>query len=157
MYPATVGGYVPSSSQISDIEAIRALVHSYADAVTHHDTDRWSTTWATDGIWQIGRGANEGREAIVAAFDRSMELFESVVHFVGSGEATFEGSTGRGRWYMTEYGRTVTGKTIFYAGHYDDQYKIEEGRWCFASRQLTWLYQGPPDLSGGFGPPAGYK
>jgi hypothetical protein len=135
----------------SNIETIRTLVHTYADAVTHHDTARWADTWATDGVWEIGRGARVGRESIVSAFESAMVLFSSVVHLVGSGEASFDGATGRGRWYMTEYARTVKGKAVFYAGYYDDEYKIESGCWRFASRELTWLYQGAPDLSGEFG------
>lgn len=146
-----------SSNQDPAIDAIRTLVHTYADAVTHHDSSRWGETWATDGVWEIGRGEQRGREAIVTAFDTAMGLFASVVQLAGNGEATFEDQKGRGRWYMTEYARTVKGNAVFYVGHYDDEYVMEDGRWCFARRELTWLYQGPPDLSGTFGPPSDYK
>jgi len=140
----------------SPIDDIRALVHTYADAVTRHDTDAWSKTWAQDGIWEIGRGPQVGREAITIAFDKAMVLFDSVVQLAGNGEASFDNNLGRGRWYMTEYAKTTAGKVLFYVGQYDDEYAIEEGRWCFTRRVLTWHYQGPPDLSGTFGPPPGY-
>ncbi len=142
--------------ELAPIDEIRALVHRYADAVTRHDTPAWAATWASDGAWEIGRGAQSGRDSIVAAFETSMALFESVVQMAGNGEASFIGEQGRGRWYMTEYARTKTGRPLFYVGHYDDEYVIENGRWCFARRELTWHYQGSPDLSGTFGPPPGY-
>jgi len=145
------------ANENSPIEAIRTLVHTYADAVTRHDTDTWSMTWAKDGIWEIGRGVQSGRAAIVTAFDTAMALFDSVVQLAGNGEASFDNAQGRGRWYMTEYARTVTGRTVFYLGHYDDEYSIEDGRWRFKRRVLTWHYQGPADLSGTFGPPPGYE
>ena len=141
----------------SPIEDIRALVHTYADAVTCQDTDAWSMTWAQNGVWDIGRGAQVGRETITDAFDKAMALFDSVVQLAGNGEASFDNNQGRGRWYMTEYARTAAGRVLFYVGHYDDEYAIEDDRWCFTRRVLTWHYQGPPDLSGTFGPPAGYE
>lgn len=122
-----------------------------------HDTTRWAATWAVDGVWEIGRGEQKGRSAITTAFDGAMGLFESVVQLAGNGTATIGETQGRGRWYMTEYARTRTGKTLFYIGHYDDEYVLENGRWCFARRKLTWHYQGPPDLSGTFGLPSGYS
>jgi hypothetical protein len=58
---------------------------------------------------------------------------------------------------MQEVTRTVSGRTLLYHGYYDDTYTRIDGRWRFAERRLAWLYQGPPDLSGSFGPPPGYR
>ncbi len=139
--------------------AIADLVHAYADAVCRRDVAAWSATWAADGVWEIGRGPVVGAAEITAAFERAMGLFEAVVQVALNGTATVDATagTGSGRWYMQEFARTVSGKRLQYLGFYDDTYVHTSAGWRFASRTLTWLYQGPPDLSGEFGPPAGYR
>ena len=75
------------------------------------------------------------------------------------GEATLDhtAGTGTGRWYFSEYSRTKTGRNLLYLGAYDDAYaRGDDGAWRFSARTLQWLYQGPADLSGTFGPPPGY-
>lgn len=144
---------------MSDLEAIRTLVHRYADAVCHDDSEAWLATWADDATWEIGRGPVVGREAIGAALGRAMELFEAVVQLAHNGSAELDPAdpdVATGRWYMSEACRTRSGKVLHYLGHYDDRYTRTTDGWRFASRRLTWLYQGPPDLSGTFGPPPGY-
>ena len=144
---------------MSDLEAIRTLVHRYADAVCRDDHDAWLDTWADDATWEIGRGPVVGRAAIGAAFGRAMDLFEAVVQLAHNGSADLDGSDpdrATGRWYMSEACRTRSGKTLHYLGYYDDRYVRTAEGWRFASRRLTWLYQGPPDLGGTFGPPPGY-
>ncbi len=138
---------------------IRRLAHRYCDAVCQGDSASWIETWDPEGVWEIGRGPVEGAAAIREAFDTSMDLFESVnqLIFNGSADLDHDSGTGSGRWYMTEFARTRTGRNLFYLGHYDDTYRRSQaGDWRFASRTLNWLYQGPPDLSGVFGPPPGY-
>ena len=87
-------------------------------------------------------------------------LFRSaVVQLAHNGTAELDPAdpdVATGRWYMSEACRTRSGKTLHYLGYYDDRYVRTAEGWRFASRRLTWLYQGPPDLSGTFGPPPGY-
>ena len=141
----------------ADRRAIDDLVHTYADAVSRNDLDAWMATWADDGIWNIGRGPVVGRDAIADAFNRATALFESIVHLVGSGIATLERDAGTGRHYMQELARTPSGRSLLYHGYYDDTYTRTSEGWRFAERRLIWLYQGPPDGSGTFGPPDGYE
>lgn len=142
-----------------DDALIGRLVHRYCDAVCSGDTAAWTETWAADGVWEIGRGPVEGRDAIRAAYEKAMGLFESVnqLSFNGAADLDHQAGTGSGRWYMCEFAKARSGATLFYLGHYDDTYVREgEDDWRFKSRTLTWRYQGPPDLSGVFGPPPGY-
>jgi len=144
---------------MSDPDAIRRLVHRYADAVCVGDHAAWLDTWADDATWEIGRGPVRGRAAIGAAFERAMGLFEAVVQLAHNGEAHIDAGrpdVATGRWYMSEACRTRTGKNLHYLGYYDDHYVRTPDGWRFASRRLSWLYQGSPDLSGTFGPPPGY-
>lgn len=138
-------------------DAIADLVHRYCDAVCRYDVAAFADTWASDGVWDIGRGPTEGRDAVVEAFTTAMGLFDSVIQVLNNGSADVDGETGTGRWYMTEYSRTKTGRNLLYLGAYDDTYVCQDGVWRFSSRHLSWYYQGAPDLTGTFGPPPGYQ
>ncbi len=140
-----------------DRRAIDDLTYAYADAVCRNDHEDWIETWSDDGVWNIGRGDVVGRAAIADAFAAAMELFDSVIQTAGNGTATIDGDTATGRRYMQEVARTVSGKTLAYHGYYDDTYARSDDGWRFSERRLIWLYQGPPDLSGTFGPPPGYE
>jgi hypothetical protein len=140
-----------------DLADIDALTHRYADAVCRRDTPAWLATWAPDAVWEIGRGPVVGREAIGAAFGTAMSLFADVVQTALNGTAEVDGERGEGRRYMMEHSVTLSGRRLLYLGYYDDRYVRIDGRWHFASRTLRWLYQGPPNLSGTFGPPPGYR
>lgn len=141
----------------NDRRAIDDLTHAYADAVCRNDHEAWIATWTDDGVWNIGRGEVVGRPAIAEAFATAMDLFDSVLQLAGSGTATVDGDSGTGRRYMQEVARTASGRTILYHGYYDDTYARTDTGWRFAERRLIWLYQGPPDVSGTFGPPTGYE
>ena len=138
-------------------EPIRTLVHQYCDRVCNNDQPAWLELWTDDGVWEIGRGPVRGRDAIGTAMATAMDLFDSVVQLAFNGAATTDEEVGEGRWYFSEFAKAKSGAAIFYLGYYDDIYRRVEGEWKFASRTLNWLYQGPPDLTGFFGPPAGYN
>ena len=141
----------------TDRRAIDDLTHAYADAVCRDDHAAWLDTWTDDGVWNIGRGEIVGRAALAEAFATAMGLFDTVVQLAGSGTAAVEGDTAAGRRYMQEIARTSSGRTVAYHGYYDDAYARTDTGWRFAERRLVWLYQGPPDLTGSFGPPPGYE
>ena len=141
---------------MNDIEPIRQLVHTYCDRVCTNDQEGWLQLWTSDGLWDIGRGPVQGHEELRAAMQKSMALFEAVNQLTFNGTATLTNDTGEGRWYMCEFAKAKSGKALFYLAHYDDTYRRDDDGWKFSSRKLTWLYQGPPDLSGAFGPPPGY-
>ena len=142
---------------MNQIEPIRNLVHSYCDYVCNNDQEAWIELWTNDAVWDIGREPAIGRDALQQAMKTSMELFEAVNQMTFNGTATTSGDTGEGRWYICEFAKAKKGKALFYLGHYDDTYQNGPDGWKFSSRKLTWLYQGPPDLSGVFGPPPGYS
>ena len=142
---------------MTDHDAIRALVHRYSDAVTRCDHGQWIDTWTDDGVWDIGRGAVAGHDALLAAFGKAMSVFEHVVQLTHNGAIEIEGDDAMGRWYISEHGRSRKGVVVFYICHYDDEYRRTTKGWRFARRTGTWHYHGPPDLGGTFGPPPGYE
>jgi hypothetical protein len=133
------------------------LAHRYSDALCQRDHDAWVATFATDGVWDSGRGEVVGRDALSAAFLRIMELFAHVLPLAHNGVVNVIGDTAHGRWYHTEYGLTTKGRRTFYIVHYDDEYRRTAEGWRFSRRAATWHYHDAPDLTGHFGPPPGYS
>ncbi|MDG2028967.1 MAG: nuclear transport factor 2 family protein [Acidimicrobiales bacterium] len=134
-------------------DAIERLVHDYSDAVVHRDFGQWGSTWAPDGVWDLGKGRRvEGREAILEMWTGAMTRFTAVIQtvFNGAAELDEESGTGTGRWYILEAMQRSDGTNSMMLGHYDDSYVRVDGQWLFASRELTPHYQGPGDLSGDF-------
>jgi hypothetical protein len=132
------------------------LVHRYCDAVTRMDVERLAGTWAEHANWDIGKGRHaEGRDAIVALYQRATSALRIVVQLVYNGEAAVdaEAGTGTGRWYVSEQLERMTGARGALYAWYDDTYVREDGAWKFASRIMTVLYHGAPDLSDAFTPP----
>jgi len=55
-----------------------ATIYDKTDAVVHRDPDRWSSTWAADATWELGKGRRvEGREAILALTRPELEAISS--------------------------------------------------------------------------------
>jgi len=135
-------------------DPIRELVHRYSDAVVHQDREQWRSCWAAESHWELAPDRSvSGREAIVAHWEESVDSIEVVVQTVSNGAATTADERGEGRWYITEHVLRTNGTVNIMLAYYDDTYVCLDGHWCFASRRLTRLYHGPPDLSGPFSSP----
>jgi SnoaL-like domain len=130
---------------------IADLVHRYCDAVVRKDREQWAATWAPDAHWSLGSDrVMDGVQAIVEYWVGAVDRFEAVVQLAHNGQATVNGETGSGRWYISEHMQRRDGSTGLLLAHYDDTYTVVEGEWRFASRAITVLYRGPGDLSGEF-------
>ena len=134
-------------------DPIAELVHLYADAVVHRNSDRWAGTWADDAIWELGKGRRvEGRDVILGLWNGAMDGFHAVVQVVmnGTHELDEAAGTGVGRWYVQEFYHRLGGDRGTLLAHYDDTYTRVDGRWLFASRELVIHYGGPADMSADF-------
>lgn len=134
-------------------DAIEDLVHRYADAVVHRNPEQWSSTWAHDAIWELGKGRRvEGREAILELWNTAMDGFQAVVQNVVNGTVDLDDAagTGTGRWYIIEHWCRATDSRGVTLAYYDDRYVRSDAGWRFASRELVIQYGGPADLSGTF-------
>lgn len=129
--------------------AIRELVARYADAVARVDREAWLATWADDARWDLGAVSVEGKDAIGELWTRAMAGFEFVVQLPASGviDVSEDANSARGRWYLTEHGRSLDGTPMLTIGVYEDDYRQDGGVWGFACRRFQSCYAGPPDLS----------
>ena len=105
-----MSGEENSEGACLDKVAIGELVHRYCDSLCQRDLDGWVTTFADDGVWDIGRGEVIGRSALSDAFRTIMSLFAHVIPLAHNGEVHVSGNTAHGRWYHTEYGLTTKGR-----------------------------------------------
>jgi ketosteroid isomerase-like protein len=130
---------------------IAGLVHRYADAVCRRDADQWASCWAEDGVWVLDAERRvHGRGAIVEQWATEMAKYRAVIQLVANGDWSLDGHEATGRWYIHEYNRRSDGSSAILVAYYDDGYRRTGGDWLFTRRQLTRLYQGPPDLAGDF-------
>ena len=135
-------------------QAIQDLVHRYADGVVRRDRAQWLSTWADDGVWDLGQRAPSGIAELGEFYDAAMTGFASLVQNVMNGTARVDDTagTGTGRWYIIEFFEMVGGDKGMLLAYYDDVYVRDCYTWRFARRTLTVQYQGPPDLSADFVP-----
>jgi ketosteroid isomerase-like protein len=99
-----------SHDSASDEQALRDLVHAYADAVNRRDAEAWQELWTEDGVWEAFGTAFEGREQVVATWQGAMQGFALVFHVSHHGVLTVEGDVARGRCITTTTAaRPVTG------------------------------------------------
>jgi len=134
-------------------DAIEDLVHFYSDAVVRRDAAQWSSTWAEDAVWELGKGRRvEGRDNIVALWNSAMAGFAAVIQNVVNGTAALDtaAGAGSGRWYIMEHWQRADDSRGILLAHYDDTYTRVDDKWLFASRELVIHYGGPADLSGPF-------
>ena len=134
-------------------DAIRRLLHAYGDTVLARDADAWGALWTDDAVWTLGPDRSiEGRDAIVDHWRTSIGKYDRVVQLYLSSTATIDGDEAAGRAYLVELNVPVEGARRVLVGFYDDTYRQDADGWQFASRALTKLYAGAPDLSGEFFP-----
>jgi uncharacterized protein (TIGR02246 family) len=131
-----------------DVEAIRALVHEYAERIDTGDLDGLAAMFA-DATWgSPGRGAPlRGAEQVRHAYD-GVILYDgipSTKHVISNVtiEIADDGTTATARSYFTVLqGRPDFPLQPVIAGRYHDQFERADDAWRFADRQII------PDLIG---------
>jgi uncharacterized protein (TIGR02246 family) len=122
--------------------ALRQLIARYCDAVLRRDGAGFGQVWATDGVWQLGKPI-EGRETIVAAFDKLMKGYAWLVQ--SAPNAVFEvdeaNGTASGRVAIVEQFKKVRGGPGSLVGVYHDRYVRRQGVWQFAERRIEVIDQ----------------
>lgn len=135
---------------IEDELALRNLMARYVDAVNRYDADAWIATWAEDSVWNLLGNPVTGRENILGLWQQMMATFEFALLLPSSCLFEVTGDSATGHWYLQEYSRDLEGNAGALVSRYDDTYTRVDGEWLFASRAYSFIYNGPPDLSGDF-------
>ena len=130
-----------------DVEAIRALVHEYAERIDTGDLDGLAAMFA-DATWgSPGRGTPlRGTEQVRQGYD-GVILYEGIPctkHVISNVTIELTGErTAAARSYFTVLqARPDFPLQPIIAGRYHDRFERVDGRWRFADRQII------PDLIG---------
>jgi ketosteroid isomerase-like protein len=132
---------------IDDVEAIRALIHEYAERIDSGDLDGLATLFS-DATWgSPGRGTPlRGTEQVRRGYD-GVILYDGIPctkHVISNVTIELTGeSTAAARSYFTVLqARPDFPLQSIIAGRYHDRFERVDGRWRFADRQII------PDLIG---------
>jgi uncharacterized protein (TIGR02246 family) len=136
-----------------DEMALRNLMARYSDAVNRVDADAWIATWAEDAVWNLLGNPVSGKDNILALWKQMMSSFEFALMLPSTCLFEVDGDTASGHWYLTEYTRDPEGAASTVLSRYTDTYTRKEGQWLFQSRDYSFIYNGPADLSGTYTPP----
>ena len=139
-------------STLEDELALNKLMARYVDAANRRDGAAWSSTWAEDGRWLLMGMEITGRENILGLWQQVLEGFEFALLMPASGHFDIDGDTATGHWYLQEFTRDLQGEALAALSRYNDSYVKVKGQWLFASREYSFLYRGPADLSGEYTP-----
>jgi ketosteroid isomerase-like protein len=135
--------------QTDDVEAIRALIHEYAELIDTGDLDAVAAlfthgTWSSPGRGAPLRGAEQVRRAYdgVILYDDGTPRTKHVISNVTI-EIAGDGAEATARSYFTVLqARPDFPLQPIIAGRYHDRFERVEGRWRFVDRQII------PDLMG---------
>jgi ketosteroid isomerase-like protein len=131
-----------------DVEAIRALIHEYAERIDGGDLDGLAAlfadaTWGSPGRGEPLRGTDQVRHAYdgVILYD-GIPCTKHVISNVTI-EISEDGAAATARSYFTVLqARPDLPLQAIIAGRYHDRFQRIDGRWRFADRQIV------PDLIG---------
>jgi AcrR family transcriptional regulator len=118
---------------------LRHLVSSYCDAVNRRDLVAWGKTWADDASWNPNGTGFNGRDQIVAAFEKVLADTEWVVQSAPLMVFEVDEAQGTGTGRVTVQERSKKRKNAkpgSMLATYHDEYVRRDGTWLFAHRRL---------------------
>jgi uncharacterized protein (TIGR02246 family) len=124
--------------------ALRQLISRWCDAVIRKDTATFGSLWTADSVWSLGGKPMNGRDAIVAGFQKTLAGYAWVVQ--SAPNAVFDvdeaAGTASGRVTVTEQFKLTKGGVGSLVGIYHDRYMRQHGAWTFTERTLEVIDQG---------------
>lgn len=128
-----------TSPIMADEQAIRRLVHRYADAASLRDPAGVASTFTPDGTWRAPElGRFEGREAMLAFFTSMLDGWNVFLQALMSGVIVGDTSNpdrAEGRWFVQETGQRARGNNLIISGVYHDEYVRDAGAWLIRHRR----------------------
>ncbi len=128
--------------RLEDEQAIRNLLVEYGYDLDTQNLEGYSKLFAKDGTWTGGIGSAKGPDGIYAMLQKALakappydpakvRSFHLLTNFYIQVDG--DKATARSKW--TFFGRSDDNKLVpRLAGHYDDTFVREDGKWKFKSR-----------------------
>jgi uncharacterized protein (TIGR02246 family) len=128
---------------IADEQAIRSLVHRYADAASRRDPADVASTFTVDGTWYAPElGCFTGRDAMLSFFGSMLDGWNAFLQALMSGVIVVDASNpdrAVGRWFVQETGQRAEGANLIISGVYHDEYTRDENAWLILHRRYDAL------------------
>ena len=133
-------------ARLEALEEIRDLVARYGMVVDDRDIDGLADMFTTDGAFGLADGdglvANQGRQAVIDFYTERMAAFGATYHYPHSHVIELDPDhPGHATGMVNAHAELgLDGRTLVTALRYYDQYRVEDGRWCFVERRVTMIY-----------------
>ena len=135
----------------ADLLEIQRATHVYARGLDRFDPQEAVTAFTDDAVWDatpVGLERLEGRDAILAFFERDAAAIAHQFHVITNHVVDFdgEGSTARGTNYVFSEGHTKSGASFRAIALNEDVYRRTADGWRIAERRISALT--PPEMEG---------
>ena len=138
--------------RIARLEAraeIAELIANYCFAVDERDTDRIGACFTRDGVFRSVDGVMDatGRDAVIAQFHGRFAVLGASNHFTHDRTVSFDATDpARATGLVNAHAEVArNGEALWTSLRYEDEYRLEEGRWRFRVRTLSFFYYVRPD------------
>lgn len=132
-----------SADRLADLDAIRTLTARYGLAVDTFDLEGVMAVYADDAtldLSALGMPTLEGKDALRAFYDGSLQGMEHQVHVVANHVVDLDGSdAAHGTHYVVANAQTKDGTKMVVHGLHTDTYRRGPSGWQVATRTLTML------------------
>jgi uncharacterized protein (TIGR02246 family) len=123
-------------------DEIRELTAKYCHAVVDGDADRIVALFCSDGRFRTHTVAPTGHDELLDFYTAGVGG-RTHKPFVQNHVIEFEDDKHANGRCSVEIRVWQDGKAYTQAGHYHDQYRKEDGRWCFAERHYVRYHNAP--------------
>ena len=125
-------------------EEIGELVARYGMAVDDRDVQALADMFTSDAKFGSADGmvANQGRQAVIDFYTERMAAFGATYHYPHSHVIELDPDRpGRATGMVNAHAElALDGRTLVTALRYFDEYRVEDGRWCFVERKVAMIY-----------------
>lgn len=131
-------------ARLEAIEEIRDLIARYGMAVDDRDVNGLADMFTSDAKFGLADGmvANQGRQAVIDFYTERMAAFGATYHYPHSHVIEFDPDRpGQATGMVNAHAElALDGRTLVTALRYFDEYRVEDGRWCFVERKVAMIY-----------------
>ena len=125
------------TSALEEKEAIREVLYRYCYGTDSGDTELWVEGFTEDCVWDGGpfEAVLNGKEEMRAYHKPNSEASKEMRHLNLNAVIDLQGDSAHVVSYVAVL---LNGEpaSIFFAGHYDDQFVKVDGQWRIKSRKL---------------------
>jgi ketosteroid isomerase-like protein len=129
------------ADRAADVAAIQADTHRYALGLDRHDPQLAIGAFTDDAVWDataFGLERLEGRDQVLAFFERDAQAVAEQYHVITNHRIAFDGPDDAvGTNYVVSEGVMVSGAAFKAVGLNEDRYRRTGDGWRIASRSIS--------------------